>query len=56
MKTFKVLAERIVVEETEVQADTPEQAIEIAKHLDDDAWEPSHDANFLVTSAIEQSE
>jgi len=51
---FKVFAERIMVEETEVEADTAEQAMAIARDFQNDGeWETSHDVSWVVTSAQE---
>jgi len=54
MKKFKVLAERVVVEETEVEATTEEEAMAIAREFQNDGeWETSHDISWNITSAKE---
>ena len=53
MKRFKVFAERVIVEEAEVEADSVEQAYDIAAELDNSAWTTSHDADWQITSVQE---
>lgn len=56
MKRWKVFAERIVVEETEVEADTEAEAYAAAQMQDNDKWVVSHDADWQVTLATEVTE
>ena len=53
MKKYKVFAERVVVEVTEVEAESEGDAIGIAQVQDNDRWEVSHDADWQITSAKE---
>ena len=53
MKRWKVLAERVLVEELEVEAMTEQEAYDIAIETDNSKWLVAHDVAWQITSANE---
>lgn len=56
MKRWKVLAERVLVEEIEVEAMTEQEAYDIAIETDNSKWLVAHDVAWQITSANEIKE
>lgn len=52
-KTYKVLANRTILEEIEIEALNIDQAYELAGIASNDQWTTSHDIDWQIVQAIQ---
>ena len=53
MKTYQIVAERVVLEVMQVEAESKEQALEIAGEADNSEWSTWQDESWEIKSANE---
>jgi hypothetical protein len=53
MKKYKVVAERVMLEVMEVEAESEEKALEMAIEADNSGWSTWHDQSWEIKYAVE---
>jgi hypothetical protein len=53
MKKYKVVAERVMLEVMEVEAESEEKALEMAIEADNSGWSTWHDVSWQIEYAVE---
>lgn len=54
MKTYRVYAERVMLESTIVRASNEKEALEKAMEVDNDKWRSETDLDWQITNAREE--